>query len=334
MNINNKLVLGTVDLPDFPASAPIGTASATVDRFSSILINQTTVAVILTIPAPTVNEKGQFLQVGNIGTVDVTVEGYLIPAGKSARFEWSGASWLPEVSASASSSVPDPIIKQFSANGTYTPTPGTKYAIVRVQGAGGGSGGSSATGGGGVAVGGAGGGGGFVEVLLTAAQLGASQPVVIGAAGAAGAAAAAGGAGGASSFGGTIAVGNGGLGGGTVAQNTSVALAAGGQGGNASNSIAGTLVSFMRGGAGDNSIAQVIAPGQFLYNCGRSGISHYGGSQFSFAGYVIGTTGGNTGVGGTVVGVGGSGSFSINGNPAENGAPGGPGFVSITEYFG
>jgi len=89
-------------------------------------------------------------------------------------------------------------IQTLTSSGTYTPTPGTRYAIVELVGGGatGGQGGADKGGGGG-------GGGGYSRRTLTAAQLGASQNVTIGAAGAATptGAAAPGNAGGTTSFG-------------------------------------------------------------------------------------------------------------------------------------
>lgn len=95
----------------------------------------------------------------------------------------------------------------FTSSGTYTPSAGMVYCIVEVLG-GGGSGGSA--GGGNDSAGG--GAGAYSKSLLTAAAIGASKAVTIGAAGAA-ASNANGNAGGQSSLG-TLIVCNGGAGGG------------------------------------------------------------------------------------------------------------------------
>ncbi|QNB11554.1 hypothetical protein G5S35_08155 [Paraburkholderia tropica] len=93
-------------------------------------------------------------------------------------------------------------VQPFGASGTYKPTAGTTKVIVEVQGGGGGSGGAPATGAGGFSGSAGGSSGSYAKVLLTAAQIGASQTVTIGAAGAAGASGAGfGGTGGTSSFG-------------------------------------------------------------------------------------------------------------------------------------
>lgn len=70
----------------------------------------------------------------------------------------------------------------FTSSGTYTPTSGTAFAIIEVQGSGGGGGGSTF-----VAAAG-GGAGGYAKALYSAVQLGASQAVTIGAGGSGGAA--------------------------------------------------------------------------------------------------------------------------------------------------
>jgi hypothetical protein len=67
----------------------------------------------------------------------------------------------------------------FTVNGTYTPTAGMLYCIVEAVGGGGGAGSSGTT----TRWGGGGGGGEYVRSRLTAAQIGASKAVTIGAGG-------------------------------------------------------------------------------------------------------------------------------------------------------
>ena len=76
----------------------------------------------------------------------------------------------------------------YKTNGTYTytPTPGMVYCIVKMVGAGGGGGGAGTTSSTQYSAGGGGGSGGYVEVLFTAAQIGASQTIVLAAGGAGG----------------------------------------------------------------------------------------------------------------------------------------------------
>ena len=73
----------------------------------------------------------------------------------------------------------------FTGSGTYTPTTGMSYCIIECVG-GGGGGGGAAGGSGSAQVGGSGGGGGYARKYATAADIGASKAVTIGAAGAAG----------------------------------------------------------------------------------------------------------------------------------------------------
>jgi hypothetical protein len=80
-------------------------------------------------------------------------------------------------------------VQKFTTSGTYTPTSGMKTCIALIWGPGGGSGGteqySSGTN---FSASSAGAAGSFAEVLLTAAQIGASQTITLGTLGAAGSA--------------------------------------------------------------------------------------------------------------------------------------------------
>jgi hypothetical protein len=96
----------------------------------------------------------------------------------------------------------------FTATGTYTPSPGMVSAIVECVGGGGGGGGAL---GNGTHSGGGGGSGGYSRVLLSAAEVGGTQAVQIGAGGAAGATGN-GSPGGVTSFG-ALCIANGGMGG-------------------------------------------------------------------------------------------------------------------------
>jgi hypothetical protein len=126
-------------------------------------------------------------------------------------------------------------VQVFTTTGTYMPSAGMVNCIIECCGGGGGGGGAVAsTTGNNAGTGGGGGAGSNSRKLATAAQIGASKAVTIGAAGTAGAAGNnAGGAGGDTSVG-TLCIGKGGSGGGGQA-GTSIAVAAGGLGG-----VAGT----------------------------------------------------------------------------------------------
>ena len=104
-------------------------------------------------------------------------------------------------------------VRTFTSSGTYTPTAGTKFVVVEVQGGGGGSGGVPATGSSSVAASGAGGAGAYAKAYITSGFSGVS--VTVGAGGAAGSSGGGdGGAGGTSSFGSLVSC-PGGTGGGS-----------------------------------------------------------------------------------------------------------------------
>jgi len=91
---------------------------------------------------------------------------------------FNGTAWTPI--AGGSGTVVNVQFWNTFQSGTYTPTPGMKYAIVQLCGAGGSGGGAPAG-----QAGSAGGGGGYTEQLFTAAEIGASQPFTVGEGGAA-----------------------------------------------------------------------------------------------------------------------------------------------------
>jgi len=74
-------------------------------------------------------------------------------------------------------------LQVFTVNGTYTPTTGMTACLAILIGGGGAGGGAPLTAGGQVSLGGGGGSGALVLSMLTAAQVGASQSVTIGAGG-------------------------------------------------------------------------------------------------------------------------------------------------------
>lgn len=206
----------------------------------------------------------------------------------------------------------------FSNSGTYTPTANMKYCIIELVG-GGGGGGGCVTGGGATYVASAGGGaGGYAKALYTAAQIGASQTVTIGAAGTAGASGAnAGGTGGTTSVGALISsVGGTGGGSGSTSQ-----YGQPGVGGNptVSSGINMAALNGMPGTSGfGNGAGSVLSCG------GNGGTSPFGGGGAG----VQATSVGNAGNG---YGSGGSGCSTIAG--ASAGSAGAPGYVLVTEYI-
>lgn len=202
-----------------------------------------------------------------------------------------------------------------SASGTYTPSPGMVFCDVEVVG-GGGGGGGAAGGAGTSAAAGGGGYGGYSKKMFTAAQIGASQTVTIGAAGTGGTAGNnAGGTGGNTTFG-ALLTGNGGVGGsGSAALTTAGVPAGGGAGGTATGGDLNIR--------GSNGFAGIVLGGS---SGGLSGKG--GGGVFGEGGYPSGPTG--SGNGGNGNGSGGSGGATATAGNAA-GASGSIGLVVVLE---
>lgn len=199
----------------------------------------------------------------------------------------------------------------FNASGTYTPSTGMLYCDAEVWGAGGGGGGCTATAG---SVGAGGGAGGYSKKVITAATIGASQTVTIGAAGTVGA-----------NTGGT-----GGTGGTTsLAAIITATGGSGGQGSAASNPQQGGAGGV--GASGDDN--QTGNPGQWVSsglatgeNSGSGGSTSRGGAG---AGQnYVGDSAGKAAVANSGSGGGGG---AANGT-AHTGGLGGSGCVIVTEY--
>lgn len=208
------------------------------------------------------------------------------------------------------------VIQQlFAASGTYTPTPGMLYAEIEMVGGGGGSGGCANSTIGHINFSGAGGGGEYSRIIVTAAQVGGSQSVIVGAAGAAGVAGNnAGGAGVGSSVG-SLCTANGGGGG---SGQSGAANANGGAGGS--------------GGTGSQMVGQAGAQGYDEPTLASIASAPPGGRSFwghNVQAFTAGAAGPGTGFG-----AGGSGAFSVNGADAGGlaGKAGSIGFVRITEH--
>lgn len=206
-------------------------------------------------------------------------------------------------------------------SGTYTPTTGTLYAKVRMTGGGGGGGSSAGTGG--AVYGGAGGSAGtYTESVLSAATIGASKAITIGAKGAGGAAGS-----------------NPGSPGGTTTLGSTIVTAPGGPGG-----IFGSSVNIPNSGAA--GAAGTFATGGFSTPGGQGTFGAYyqiitlippSGAGASAA---LGTGGagaaGNSsavaGNNGTGFGSGGSGGISHNTASTAKGGDGTDGAVFIDDY--
>jgi hypothetical protein len=203
----------------------------------------------------------------------------------------------------------------FTAGGTYTPSTGMLYCIVECLGAGGGGGAIAGTAGD-LRYAGGGGAGQHSFKLLTAAQVGASQGVAVGALGAGGVAGATNGGTGGSTFFGSLCSAAGGGGGQTTAAGAAGFGGGGGSGGTGDIASVGAP-----GGPGMfSSIFTVqLASGQggsTLYGSGGRGVA--GNNSISLA-----ATGYGAGGGGAAV-------LAAIGNIA--GGNGSPGIVIITEF--
>lgn len=200
-------------------------------------------------------------------------------------------------------------------SGTYTPTTGTVYAISECVGGGGGGGG--VTGAASQIYGGGGGGSGsYCKKVSTAAAIGGSQTVSIGAGGAGGAGSNNGSAGGASSVG-SLCTTNGGSGGNFSA--TGVQLGIGGAGGTVGS---GDEVHPGNGGAGGSFNATAS---NIQIPSGIGGASRFGGAPISAA---VGAN--QNGVAGQR-GAGGSGAYTTSATGPTGGA-GGAGYCVVTEF--
>lgn len=213
------------------------------------------------------------------------------------------------------------VTQVFTGSGTYTPTTGMLYCIVECVG-GGGAGGSAASGVSQSAAGGGGGAGGYARKTLSAATIGASQTVTIGAAGSAGSTGNnPGGNGGTTSLGSLLTATGGTGGAGSAAGLGSGAL--GGAGG------VGSSGDFNTTGQPGVSGGSIFAAGvTALFFAGAGGNSFFGGGAL---GNTSVTGGQITGIAANSYGGGGSGGGS-NGGADTAGGAGFAGVVVITEY--
>ncbi len=209
------------------------------------------------------------------------------------------------------------VIQKFTTSGTYTPTSGMVYAITECVGSG--AGGGSAAG----SIntnfsGGGGGAGSYSRKVSTAAAIGASQTVTIGAAGSGGSAGSNNGTAGSDVSLGTICIGKGGSGGlfGSVAQ-----VGGGGAGG-----VAGTGDVTSAGAPG---LGGMYANNATTANAsGAGGSSIFGGGGLGIITLASAVTGNN----GSNYGSGGSGGSVHSAAANAAGGNGSTGIVIVTEF--
>lgn len=191
-------------------------------------------------------------------------------------------------------------IQVFSGAGsyTYTPTAGMKTCIPEVVGGGAAGGGTGATGAGNSAAGGGGGAGAYAKGRFTAAAVGASQPVTVGAAGA-GNVSFAGSNGGTTSVGALISA-PGGTGG-AVGMATGSFVSAGGAGGSGGATPTGGTIEAIPGIGGLGGLTYGVASAAGGFG-GTSRMGYYGnGGAGSLAPQSTAATAGFSGIDGKVL---------------------------------
>jgi hypothetical protein len=241
-----------------------------------------------------------------------------IPAGSSLTLQSNGSVWQV---IDESNRVPN--VQTFTASGTYTPTQGMKSAIVELVGGGAGGRPSIAALALEVSVGGGGGNGGYIKALVTAAQIGASQVVTIGAGGAAAT------NGGNTTFGALLNAGFGAVSS-AVATSGTIRAEVGGLGGAATVTTGVALAT----SAGAQSTAYGFVSGSFhLGVIAQSGGTVFGAGALpqTSAGTTSATLAGNSASANT--GCGGNGGYSALLGAAAAGGTGGSGILTVTEFF-
>jgi hypothetical protein len=210
-------------------------------------------------------------------------------------------------------------IQTFTATGTYTPH--AKMLYCQIEAVGGGGGGGGVEGDGNAMAGAGGGSGAYSRKIATAADIGASQAVTIGAAGTAGSAGNNNGGNGGDTSVGTLCIANGG---------------AGGQGqGPLSDTSQGGLGGVTAGSAGDVAVTgSPGSTGMYAVLASALGWSGSGGSSYlGGGGRGVMVDGASTAGGaGQNYGGGGAGGSSRNSVTNAAGGAGAAGYVVITEY--
>lgn len=261
------------------------------------------------------------------GAFSVTIKttsgtGVAVPAGLTAYVIGDGTNVTSDSSLLGFSGRLINIQTFTSGSGTYTPTPGMKYALVYVIGAGGGSGSSPATTSAQTSASPGGASGSWAYVKLLAPEIGASQPYIVGVGGAAGVSGA-GSDGGASSFGSLISC-PGGKGStvGVVVSTSSSGLFPGGAPGGLPTitTSTGTVIELSNGNPGGKS---TFITSNTLAGDGGSSPKGSGGQ---------GLGGSSAALNGSGQGSGAAGASCAVSSTAKNGAAGANGGIWIWEY--
>lgn len=93
LDVNGAMILQGLAVPNRPAGGLIGTAAATVDVTSTLVLHQTTANQVLLLPPPTDPTPGHILFVTHDGAVATTIGNAAISPGESVPFVWDGNSW-------------------------------------------------------------------------------------------------------------------------------------------------------------------------------------------------------------------------------------------------
>ncbi|MGY4159031.1 hypothetical protein ACVINW_004873 [Bradyrhizobium sp. USDA 4461] len=214
-----------------------------------------------------------------------------------------------------------------TSSGTYTPSANLLGALVECVGGGGGGAGASGAGASGYLLIAAGGGAGGRSIkFLTAAQIGTSQTVTVGAGGAASAAAASGNAGGATSFG-SFCVAAGGSGSSVI---STAAMTSPGLGGAAGSGVGDFKFSGSSGGGGHYQSMGAVT--SIVMTKGKGADSPYGQGGAE----VIGNGSGYAANGLSASGYGAGGSGALSNQQASTnvgGGAGSPGLILVTEFL-
>lgn len=256
------------------------------------------------------------LPTANLTTTDGDVVAYNATNNEFEMTAGSGGSGFNQV-----------VTQVFTSSGTYTPTSGMDYCIVELVGAGGGGGGCAATGTTSIAAAGGGGAGGYARETFTAATIGASQTVTIGAAGAGGAAGANNGTAGGNSTLGALLTANGGGGGTGSSTITTAATRGGGTAGTASGGDVN-----INGGAGGAGVGVYTSSTVFFVRGGAGGSNPLGpGAGVFIMANLSGSA--NAGDNGKGYGGGGGGAANTRSAAARAGGSGTAGICIITEFI-
>lgn len=96
LDVTGSMILRPVNVANLAAGGAVGTAAATVDIASVLVLAQTTANQALTLPNPTNAQAGRILFVTHNGTAATTVNGIRVSPGESLMCVWDGNTWNTE----------------------------------------------------------------------------------------------------------------------------------------------------------------------------------------------------------------------------------------------